>query len=71
MSNLDQYRNSHAELRQMIAELKAILTPELLKVRPNAKNAYDLLCDHGAKLSGQLAAEDRGLGPTLRVVEEP
>lgn len=71
MSNLDQYRNSHAELRQMIDELKALLTPERLKVRPNAKNAYDLLCDLGAKVSGHLAAEDRGLYPTLLIHDDP
>lgn len=71
MFKLEQYRHSHAELRQMVDDLKAILTPELLKIRPNAKIAHELLCDLGTKVRSHLAAEDRGLYPTLLIHDDP
>ncbi len=71
MSNLNSFRDSHAELRQMIDDLKSILTPELLKIRPNAKTAFELLCDLGTKVRGHLAEEDRSLYPTLLIHEDP
>jgi hypothetical protein len=71
MSDLNSYRHSHTELRQMIDDLESILTPEMLKIRPNAKTAHDLLCDLGKKVRAHLAAEDRGLYPTLLIHEDP
>ena len=71
MPDLQNYRNSHAELRQMIDDLKALLTPDLLKIRPNAKTAGELLCDLGAKVRSHLAAEDRGIYPTLLIHDDP
>lgn len=71
MSNLESYRSSHAELRQMIDDLKSIMVPELLRIRPNAKTAYELLCDLGTKVRSHLAEEDRSLYPTLLIHEDP
>lgn len=71
MTELNDYRNSHQELRQTIEDLKALLTPELLRIRPNAKTAYQMLCDLGLKVRAHLAAEDRGLYPTLLIHEDP
>ncbi len=71
MSNLESYRHTHAELRQMIEDLRSILTPELLKIRPNAKTAYQLLCDLGTKVRSHLAEEDRSLYPSLLIHEDP
>jgi len=71
MLSLENYRNSHAELRQMIDDLKSILTPDLLKLRPNAKFAYELLCDLGEKVDNHLSDEDHGLYPTLLIHEDP
>lgn len=71
MPDLSDYRHSHFELRQMIDDLKSILTPEMLTIRPNAKTAYELLCDLGTKVRGHLAEEDRSLYPTLLIHEDP
>jgi hemerythrin-like domain-containing protein len=71
MQTLDDYRSNHAELRQMIDDLQSILTPELLKVRPNAKTAYDLLCDLGERVKRHLADEDRSIYPSLLIHEDP
>jgi hypothetical protein len=71
MTNLESYRNSHAELRQMIDDLKSILRPDLLKIRPNAKTAYELLCELGTKVRNHLAEEDRSIYPNLLIHEDP
>jgi hemerythrin-like domain-containing protein len=71
MQTLDGYRQSHSELRQMIDDLRAIMTRDQLKIRPNAKTAYELLCDLGEKMKGHLAEEDKRLYPTLLIHEDP
>ena len=71
MQNLTSYRNRHAELTQMIDDLRQIMTPEMLKIRPNAKTAYQLLCDLSDKVKEHLSEEDRGLYPSLLIHEDP
>lgn len=71
MQTLDHYRGSHAELRQMIDDLRSILSLDQLKIRPNAKTAYELLCDLSEKVRGHLAEEDRTLYPSLLIHEDP
>jgi hypothetical protein len=71
MQTLSSYRNRHAELMQMIEDLQSILHPEQLKIRPNAKTAYQLLCDLSDKVKEHLAEEDRGLYPSLLIHEDP
>jgi hemerythrin-like domain-containing protein len=71
MPTLDSYRGTHAELRQMIDDLRSILSLDQLRVRPNAKTAYELLCDLGEKVRRHLAEEDRSLYPSLLIHEDP
>ena len=71
MQDLTSYRNRHAELTQMIDDLRLIMTPEMLKIRPNAKTAYQLLCDLSDKVKEHLSEEDRGLYPSLLIHEDP
>jgi hypothetical protein len=71
MSTLESYRHTHGELRQMIEDLRSLLTPEQLRIRPNAKTAYELLCDLGTKVRSHLAEEDRSLYPSLLIHEDP
>lgn len=71
MQTLAGYRSNHSELRQMIDDLRSIMTPEMLKVRPNAKTAYQLMCDLAHKVKQHLAEEDRQLYPNLLIHEDP
>lgn len=71
MQDLSSYRDRHAELTQMIEDLRSMLKPEMLHIRPNAKTAYQLLCDLTDKLKEHLSEEDRGLYPTLLIHEDP
>jgi len=71
MQTLSSYRDRQAELLQMIEDLQPLLTPERLSIRPNAKTAYELLCDLGDKVKEHLAEEDKGLYPSLLIHEDP
>jgi len=71
MQTLDNYRQSHAELRQRIDDLQSIMTREQLRIRPNARMAYELLCELGEEVRRHLAAEDQGLYPSLLIHEDP
>jgi hypothetical protein len=71
VQTLASYRSRHAELTQMVADLKGIMTPENLRIRPNARTAYELLCDLADKVKVHLAEEDRGLYPNLLIHEDP
>ncbi|MBK1644743.1 hypoxanthine phosphoribosyltransferase [Thiocapsa imhoffii] len=71
MSTLEQYRQTHTALRQMIEDLRLLLKPEQLQIRPNAKTAYELLCDLGVTVRNHLAEEDRSLYPSLLIHEDP
>lgn len=71
MQDLASYRNRHAELMQMIEDLQSILSMEQLKIRPNARTAYQLLCDLADKVKLHLSEEDRGLYPSLLIHEDP
>jgi hypothetical protein len=71
MHTLDGYRSTHSELRQMIDDLRSILTAEQLRIRPNARTAYELLCDLGERIRRHLAEEDRALYPSLLIHDDP
>lgn len=71
MQTLSSYRGRQEELLQMIDDLQAILSPELLRIRPNARTAYELLCDLADKVKQHLAEEDKGLYPSLLIHEDP
>jgi len=71
MKTLSSYRDRQAELLQMIEDMQSILTPEQLKIRPNAKTAYELLCGLADKVKQHLAEEDKGLYPSLLIHEDP
>ncbi|KAA6186245.1 hemerythrin domain-containing protein [Thiohalocapsa marina] len=71
MNTLEGYRHSHSELRQMIDDLRAIMTANQLKIRPNARIAYQRMCELGQKVKQHLAEEDRRLYPNLLIHEDP
>jgi hemerythrin-like domain-containing protein len=71
MQTLDGYRSRHSELREIIDDLRVILTPAQLNIRPNARTAYQLLCELSGKVKDHLAEEDRQLYPTLLIHEDP
>ena len=71
MHDLAHYRNRHTDLLQMIEDLQQLLTPEMLRIRPNAKTAYLLLCELGSKVKEHLSDEDHGVYPSLLIHDDP
>lgn len=71
MNTFDSYRASHADLRRIIDELQSLLTPERLRICPNARIAYERLCDLGQRVKSHLAEEDKELYPSLLIHEDP
>ena len=71
MNNIESYRSTHAELMQMVSDLRSILNLDSLKIRPNAKTAHEMLCDLGDKLKVHLADEDKRIYPSLLIHEDP
>ena len=71
MQTLASYRQQHAEIKGMIQDLRSILTTEQLKIRPNAKTAYQMMCELAEKVRVLLADEDKGLYPVLLIHEDP
>jgi hypothetical protein len=59
------------DLRHMIEDLRAVLTLEQLRIRTTAKSACEMLCDLGERVHRHLAAEDRGLYPSLLIHDDP
>ena len=71
MQTLDGYRSTHSDLRRMIDDLRPLLTPDKLCVRPNARTAYELLCDLDERVQTHLAEADCGLYPKLLIHDDP
>lgn len=71
MHELAHYRNRHADLLRMIEDLQSLLTPEMLKIRPNARTAYELLCELGTTVKDHLGDEDRSIYPSLLIHDDP
>jgi hemerythrin-like domain-containing protein len=71
MSTLNDFRDRQGEILGMLDELKVMLTPENLAIKPNAKAAHEHLCSLADKVKQHLAAEDRGVYPALLIHEDP
>lgn len=71
MQTLESYRSTHGDLREMIEELRTVMTVDNLKIRPNARTAYQMMCALAEKVKEHLAEEDKGLYPTLLIHEDP
>ncbi len=71
MQTLENYRSTHVDLKEMIDELRTVMTVDNLKIRPNARTAYQLMCELAEKVKEHLAEEDKGLYPTLLIHENP
>jgi hemerythrin-like domain-containing protein len=67
MTELEEVRTRHDDLLGSIQDLKAMLQPEILSIKPNAETAFKLLCSLGDKIKDHLAAEGKVLYPHLLI----
>jgi hypothetical protein len=65
MTTIAHLRETHAQLQEMIGDVKTGLTAENLKIRANAKAMHTLLCDLALKVREHLGEEDKEMYPQL------
>lgn len=65
MTTIAHLREAHAQLQEMIADIKTGLTADNLKIKANAKAMHTLLCDMARKVREHLAEEDKEMYPQL------
>jgi len=70
MTNLNSFRDRQAELLEMISDIKAMLKPEVLSIKPNAKLAYQTICALADKMKVHLAAGSEDVYPPLLTHED-
>lgn len=65
MHPVNYFRGQHAQILQMVEELRPLLHKEQLQVRLVARTAQTLLVELTDKVKGHLAEEDKELYPVL------
>jgi len=65
MTTIAHLREAHAQLQEMISDIKTGLTADNLKIRANAKAMHTLLCDVAVKVREHLGEEDKEMYPQL------
>ena len=71
MATLENFKNRHAELESMVSDLRKMMTPEQLSIRPNAMTAHRMLCDLAGKVKELLSEQDKTIYPDLLTHEDP
>lgn len=71
MSTIDSMKGSHGQMQDMMNDLRAMLTEEQLKIRPNAMTTHRLLCELADKLKTHMTSQDQNVYPGLLIHEDP
>jgi DUF438 domain-containing protein len=58
-------------MQQMISDLRAMMTPEQLSIRPNAMTAHKMICDLAELMKGHMSEQDKGIYPGLLIQQDP
>ncbi|MEN8168177.1 MAG: hemerythrin domain-containing protein [Pseudomonadota bacterium] len=71
MSTIDSLKGSHGEMQVMIKDLRAMMTKDQLKIRPNAMTTHKLLCELADKMKSHMSSQDQEVYPGLLIHEDP
>ncbi len=71
MSTIDILKGSHGEMQDMINDLRAMMTEDQLKIRPNAMTTHRLLCELADKMKSHMTSQDQEIYPGLLIHEDP
>lgn len=71
MSTIDSMKGSHGEMQVMIKDLRAMMTKDQLKIRPNAMTTHKLLCELADKMKSHMSSQDQEVYPGLLIHEDP
>jgi len=64
-------KETHGEMLDMIKDLRAMMTEDQLKIRPNAMTTHKLICELGEKMQKHMSAQDQDIYPGLLIHEDP
>lgn len=64
-------KGSHGEMQDMINDLRAMMTEDQLKIRPNAMTTHRLLCELAEKMKSHMSSQDQEIYPGLLIHEDP
>ena len=71
MSTIDNMKGSHGEMLNMIKDLRAMMTKDQLRIRPNAMTTHRLLCELASKMKSHMSTQDQEIYPGLLIHEDP
>jgi len=71
VSAIENLKSSHADMLDMIQDLRAMMTREQLSIRPNAMTAHKLICDLAEKMKEHMSEQDRSIYPDLLIHRDP
>ena len=71
MNVLDNLKGSHAEMLDIISDLRAMMTKEQLNIRPNAMTTHKLICDLADKMKAHMSSQDKSIYPGLLIHQDP
>ncbi|MEJ2694294.1 MAG: hemerythrin domain-containing protein, partial [Candidatus Thiodiazotropha sp.] len=71
VSTIENLKGSHAEMLDVISDLRAMLTREQLSIRPNAMTAHKLICELADKMKGHMSEQDKSIYPDLLIQQDP
>jgi DUF438 domain-containing protein len=71
VSTLENLRGSHADMQEIIRDLRAMMTKEQLSIRPTAMTAHKMICDLADKMKTHMIDQDRDIYPDLLIHQNP
>ena len=71
VSTIENLKGSHAEMLDVISDLRAMMTKEQLSIRPNAMTAHKLICELADKMKGHMSEQDKSIYPDLLIQQDP
>ena len=71
VSAIENLKGSHADMLDMISDLRAMMTREQLSIRPNAMTTHKLICDLSDKMKDHMMEQDRSIYPDLLTHQDP
>ena len=71
VNTIDNLKGSHADMLDVIKDLRAMMTKEQLSIRPNAKTTHNLICELAEKMKGHMSEQDKSIYPDLLIHRNP
>ncbi len=71
MSAIENLKDSHVEMLEVISDLRAMMSKEQLSIRPNAMTAHKLICELAEKMKGHMSEQDKSIYPDLLIHQDP